>query len=155
MRNISELEVKTLFIALLVGVAHVVSGVVVFVMPGAALVAPVAPLVDITAFFGIYGSGIVGLVLFVAGVMAIIGSTFSFARHVHVSLFVPQQILLLLQIYSISWALIEGRYPDGYVPTDGAWFIISDQIWAWILAVSHSIWLAAFIYGGARGGDRH
>ena len=152
-RTITELEIKTLLIALLVGIAHLVSGILVFVHPTAALATPTAMLTAIANSLDMFGTGAIGLVLIVAGAMAIIGSTFSFARHVHVTLFVPQEILLLLQLYSISVSLIVGQYPDGYVPPDGAWFILTDQIWAFILAVSHSVWLSVFIFGGARRGE--
>lgn len=149
MRHISGLEIKTLFIAFLVGIAHVISGVMVLVAPDAVFATPLASLYDIAKAMG-FGYIFCGWLLVVAGAMAILGSSFIFKRHVHVSLFILQEALLLLQIWSISWALVEGRYPDGYTPVDGAWFILSDQIWAWILAVSHSIWLAAFIFRGVR-----
>jgi hypothetical protein len=152
-RTVSQLEVKTLFIALLVGVAHLVSGILVFHKPEAAFAAPTAMLQVIAEWLGIFGSGAVGATLIVAGALAIIGSTASFSRRVHVWLFIPQEALLLLQLYSISMALIMGAYPDGYIPPEGAWFILTDQIWAFIFAVSHSLWLAVFIFGGARGGD--
>lgn len=71
------------------------------------------------------------------------------SRRIRAFLFAPQELLLLIQIWSISVALISGHYPDGYVPLGGAWFILADQVWAWVLAVSHSAWLAAFMYGGA------
>jgi hypothetical protein len=73
-------------------------------------------------------------------------------RKVHALLFLPQQVLLLATIWTITIALIEGKYPDGYIPQGGAWFILTDQIWTWLMAVSHSIWLAAFLYGGTVSG---
>jgi hypothetical protein len=66
------------------------------------------------------------------------------------TMFAPQQVLLILQIVAISFALIFGEYPDGYRPVGGAWFILADQVWAFLLAVSHSLWLAALLYGGGR-----
>jgi hypothetical protein len=152
-RSISQLEVKTLFIALLVGVAHLVSGILVFVRPEAASATPTSVLLTIAESLGIFGTGAIGATLVIAGALAIIGSTASFSRRVHVWLFIPQEALLLLQLYSISMALISGSYPDGYIPPEGAWFILTDQIWAFIFAISHSLWLAVFIFGGGRGGD--
>jgi hypothetical protein len=152
-RVVSQLEVKILFLALLVGIAHLVSGILVFYRPEAATATPTSMLVTIAESFNIFGTGVIGAVLVIAGMLAIIGSTASFSRHVHVWLFIPQEALLLLQLYSISMALIMGAYPDGYIPPEGAWFILTDQIWAFIFAVSHSLWLAVFIFGGARGGD--
>jgi hypothetical protein len=147
-----DLETKTLFIALLVGIAHIVCGIMVFIVPNAAFAAPISALVDISMYFGVFGTGVIGATIFIAGVMAVVGSTASFSMRVHVGLFIPQQILLMLQLYSISAALVSGHYPDGYVPVNGAWFILTDQIWAWILAVSHSCWLAALILRGEQGG---
>jgi hypothetical protein len=152
-RVVSQLEVKILFLALLVGMAHLGSGLLVFYKPEAALATPTSILVTIAQSLNIFGTGIIGATLIIAGALAIIGSTASFSHRVHVWLFVPQEVLLLLQLYSISMALHMGAYPDGYTPPDGAWFILTDQIWAFILAISHSLWLAVFIFGGARGGD--
>ena len=143
-----SLETKTLFVGLLVGIAHFISGIAVLASPDAINVTPLAALHHLSLWLG-YTSGFVAAVLLLAGFMAIVGSRLQAApKSVHGILFIPQQVLLLLQIYTITVALITGVYPDGYIPQGGAWFILSDQIWAWVLAVSHSIWLAAFLYGG-------
>jgi hypothetical protein len=143
-----DLEAKTLFVATLVGVAHIISGVAVFMTPEAVNVTPLATLHLVAQYLG-YTNGFAGAVLMGAGMMAVIGGNlrYDFHRWVYGTLFLPQQVLLLLQVYSICTALGVGQYPDGYLPTGGAWFILTDQIWAWILAVCHSIWLTAFIYG--------
>lgn len=149
------LEAKTLFVAMLVGLAHIISGIAIIVSPYSVNVTPLASLDIVASSLG-YGSGFVGMTLVGAGFMAVIGGNLDLAlpRWVHAALFIPQEILLLLQLGSISVALVQGTYPDGYVPQGGPWFILTDQIWAWVLAVSHSIWLAAYIWGGPTRGDR-
>lgn len=145
-------ESKTLFIAMLVGLAHMICGIAVIAHPSALNVTPLAALVSISKILGSTGGGLVGAVMFMAGVMAVIGGNLKLAFHrpAHVALFFPQQALLLLQIYSITVALITGVYPDGYTPQGGAFFILSDQIWAFILACTHSVWLAAMLYFGGK-----
>jgi hypothetical protein len=143
-----HLEAKTLFIAMLVGVAHIVSGISVLVSPSVWSVTPLSALPYIVSLAG-YGQGMAGTILIGAGLMAVIGSNLSLAmpRTTHGFLFIPQEILLLLQLWAIVMAMMAGQYPDGYLPTGGSWFILTDQIWAFILAVTHSLWLAAFLYG--------
>lgn len=145
-------ESKTLFIATLVGLAHIVCGIAVIVSPEALNVTPLATLVHIAEHLNYIKGGFVGAVMFMAGVMAVMGGSLhlAFPRPVHMALFFPQQLLLLLQLYSITVALITGVYPDGYIPQGGAFFILSDQIWAFILACTHSVWLAAMLYFGGK-----
>jgi hypothetical protein len=144
----SDLERKTLFVALLVGLAHLVSGIAVLYQPSALNVTPLASLHDLSQAIG-YSGGFAGAFLVGAGLMAIIGSGMrAMPRGLHGALFLPQQALLLLQIWTITWALIEGKYPDGYIPVGGSFFILADQAWAWALASAHSVFLAAFIGGG-------
>jgi hypothetical protein len=148
------IETKILFAGLLVGIAHIVSGVAVLVTVDALSVTPLASLVHLAAYLNYTKGGFVAAVLIGTGVMAVIGSQLNLAlpRHVHALMFLPQQVLLMLTIWTITIALIEGKYPDGYVPQGGAWFILTDQIWTWLLAMSHSIWLTAFLYGGTVSG---
>lgn len=151
--KIEAIELKTVFIGLLVGLAHIASGIAVFIDPHVMLTAPLASIHHIANMFH-FSNGFGAAILIGAGAMAVIGASYSFIipRTLRSILFAPQQILLLLQIWSISTALVTGTYPDGYSPVGGGWFILGDQIWAWILAVSHSIWLAAFIYRSAANG---
>ena len=146
-------ESKTLFVGLLVGLAHIASGFAVFVNHGAAKVVALAGLNEVMGWLG-FGVPAVGLVLVGAGLLGVIGagSVFAAAGIGRVLLFVPQEILLLLQIWSISWCLTSGQYPDGYIPTGAAWFILADQVWAWVLSISHSLWLAALLYGRSTSG---
>jgi hypothetical protein len=149
----ANLVTKTLFVGLMVGLAHFISGIAVLASPEAVNVTPLAALHHTAEWMGYSKGGFVAATLLLAGLMAIVGANLNAAPTVlHGALFLPQQVLLLLQIYTITTALITGVYPDGYIPQGGAWFILSDQIWAWVLAVSHSIWLAAFLYGGRLSG---
>lgn len=144
-----QVEVKILFVALLIGLAHVMSGIAVFITPEAMRVTPLASLSHIADSLGYLKGGFVAATLIGAGLMAIIGANIRSANRLwHALLFAPQQALLMLQLYTITIALAEGKYPDGYIPLGGAWFILADQSWAFLMAVSHSIWLTAFLYGG-------
>jgi hypothetical protein len=146
------LEAKTLFVAMLVGLAHIVSGIAVLAAPAAMEVTHLSMITYLISLVG-WGGGAVGSILIFAGFMAVVGaSIIALPRVAHGLLFLPQQILLLVQIWSIAIALNAGQYPDGYHPEGGAWFILTDQIWAFILAVTHSFWLAAFLYGGRTDG---
>jgi hypothetical protein len=144
---------KTLFVALLVGVAHVISGIAVLVNPDSLSVTPLSALHWATQAGGYSHVG-AGTFLILAGLLAIVAASHGMmwaSRAIVAAMFAPQELLLLLQIYAICTALATGVYPDGYKPTGGAWFILTDQIWAWVLAVSHSLWLAAYLYGGRNG----
>jgi hypothetical protein len=139
---------------LLVGIAHLVSGIAVLVTPEVLRVTPLASLARFADYIGYHSGGFAAAALIGAGLMAIIGANLRCApRFAHGFLFLPQQVLLLLQVWTITAALIEGHFPDGYIPVGGAWFILTDQIWAWLLAVTHSIWLTAFLYGGRTSGN--
>jgi hypothetical protein len=135
--------VKTLAVTTLVGIAHIICGIAVLVDPVALNVTPLASLTYLD------NSVLSGWLLIVVGVMAVHACNMAFAMNVLMLL--PQQMLLFLQVWSISTVLITGQYPDGYLPSGGSWFILTDQIWPWLLTVSHSGWLAAFIYQGVRG----
>jgi hypothetical protein len=152
-----QLETKVLFVALLVGLAHIVSGVAVLVDGAALRVAPLESLQQLAMFLGFGGQGeFSGPFLIIAGIMAVVGSSrgVNTPKVEKAILFAPQQFLLFLQLISISVALATGKYPDGYAPTGRAWFILADQSWAFILAMAHLIWVSAYIYRGARSGNR-
>jgi hypothetical protein len=136
--------VKTLAVTTLVGIAHIICGIAVLVDPVALNVTPLAALANMD------NPLLAGVMLIVVGILAVLACNMAFAMNVLMLL--PQQALLILQIWSISAVLITGQYPDGYLPSGGSWFILTDQIWPWLLTVSHSGWLAAFIYQGVRGG---
>jgi hypothetical protein len=148
-----SLQDKTLFVAWLVGIAHIVCGAGVLAAPGAIEVTALASLHDVGAWLGL-SPWPLGWFLVIAGVLAVYGSTSRIMhRSAHFAIFIPQQFLLVLMIWSITVALVTGRYPDGYIPPDGGYFISTDQAFAWILGVSHSLFLAAYLYGGGRSGS--
>jgi hypothetical protein len=149
------IEGKTLFVAWMVGLAHIACGFGVLNSPAALQVTALASLHYISSYLSL-SSTVIGWGLLLAGVMAVIGSmtTSNLPRSVHLVLFAPQQFLLLLMVWTITEAILVGRYPDGYIPPDGGWFVQTDQIFALILGTSHSAWLAAYLYvGGVRGGN--
>jgi hypothetical protein len=151
-----RVETKTLFVGLLVGLAHILSGISVMVTPLALHVTPLAGLDQFADYMGYTKGGFVAATLIGAGLMAVIAANLKDIPRVwHALAFFPQQALLLLQIYTITVALIEGKFPDGYIPQGGAFFVMADQIWAFLLAASHSIWLAAFLYGGKLRSGNH
>jgi hypothetical protein len=141
-------EVKTLTVTTLVGMAHIICGIAVVFTPGALQVTPLVGLYDILIWAG-YAPKLGAFILILVGLMAVYAANAKFAMRV--TLLIPQQLLLFMQIWSISTVLVTGVYPDGYMPTGGSWFILTDQIWPWLLTASHSAWLAAFIYQGVRG----
>jgi hypothetical protein len=139
---------KTLTVATLVGIAHIVCGIAAIYQPGTLVVTQLNGIHEIITSFG-YPPVFGGYTLLIVGIMAVYAGRADFAESV--ALLLPQQFLLCLQIWSITVVLSTGQYPDGHVPAGGPWFILTDQIWAWILTVSHSVWLAAYIYQGLRG----
>lgn len=151
--DLSSSVTKTYFVGLLVGIAHVALGLCVLANPLALDVTALAALHDLIVWFHISPMWCAGVLLF-AGIAAVLGASdwLWFTHKTRLWLFAPQQFLLLTQLWSIGAALVAGRYPDGYMPIGGAWFILGDQIQAWILAVSHSVWMAAILYGRPRSG---
>ena len=144
---ISDSNSKTIAVTTIVGIAHIICGIAAIYVPDVLDVSPMAGLHDLIALAG-WPSYAGGLVLLIVGSLAVFASGMRFVWHV--TLLMPQQFLLTLQVWSISVALVTGVYPDGYVPIGGPWFILTDQIWAWMLTVSHSVWLTAYIYQGLR-----
>lgn len=139
---------KTLTLATLVGIAHIVCGIAAIYQPGTLVVTQLNGLHEIVASLGLpVTTG--GYLLLLVGGLAVLAGRAEFA--LRVTLLLPQQFLLCLQIWSITMVLMLGQYPDGHIPAGGPWFILTDQIWAWILTVSHSAWLANYIYQGLRG----
>lgn len=145
------LETKTLFVGLLVGLAHIASGLAVFIAPSAMAVTPLEAIRAVANYMG-YTNGFAGSILFGVGTMAVIAATQTCSLRTRAIMFAPQQLLLVLQIIAISFALITGEYPDGYKPVGGAWFILADQVWAFLLAISHTLWLTVLLYGGGESG---
>jgi hypothetical protein len=141
---------KTLTVATIVGLAHIVCGIAAIYQPGTLVVTQLNGLSDMVAYLG-YQSAVGGYILLFVGALAIYAMRTQFA--LKVTLLLPQQFLLCLQMWSISVVLATGVYPDGHIPLGGPWFILTDQIWAWLLTCSHSVFLAKYIYQGMRGND--
>ncbi len=139
-------EDRTLSIATWVGIAHIISGVAIYFKPVALKVTPLHFLYDISLFFGM-SSQMVAFILIFAGALAIVGSRYGLFLHhrIHILTFLPQQLLLMLQVFAITTVIANGEYPDGYVPMGKGWFILADQIWPWALSISHTLWLGALI----------
>jgi hypothetical protein len=138
-------EDRTLAITTLVGIAHIICGIAVLVQPLALDVTPLSTLEHITR-----DARDAGLLLIGVGALAIMARGLKL-KHC-VLMLMPQQILLLFQLWSISEVLITGTYPDGYKPVGGAWFTLADQSWTWLLTISHTAYLAGLIIRGVRGG---
>jgi hypothetical protein len=136
---------KTLAVTTLVGVAHIVCGVAVLAQPLALDVTPLSTLEHLVTHAWEAGVLLVGV-----GVLAILARGMELKTCVFMLL--PQQVLLLFQLWSISEVLITGTYPDGYAPVGGAWFTLADQSWTWLLTIAHTAYLAGLIYRGVRGG---
>lgn len=146
-----EIASRTYFVGLLVGLAHIASGIAVLIAPGALLATPMDFIGTISNYLG-FKNGFPGALLLCIGTVAVVAATHPMSMRTRAIMFAPQQALLLLQIIAISIALVYGEYPDGYQPVGRAWFILADQVWAFLLAISHSIWLAALLYGGGERG---
>lgn len=123
------------------------AGTAAFFAPESLFATPLATFGHLCLWLGL-PTEIAGGVLIGAGLAALMAASSSFitTHTTNLVLLAPQQFLLCAQLVSISFALATGRYPDGYAPSGGAWFILSDQIWAWILALTHSVYLATMVW---------
>ena len=125
-------------VAAWIGAAHIVSGICILVEPNAILVSAFAGLKWITALYA-PGTYISGTALIMIGIMAIAGGSQHFHLPVNerLGLIGPQVVLLVFTLSSIAVALIEGKYPDGYVPIGGTAFITADQSITAIISMFH------------------
>jgi hypothetical protein len=135
---------RTLAVTTLVGIAHILCGIAVLAQPLALDVTPLSTLEHIVA-----RPRDAGLLLLGVGILAIFARGMSLKTCVLMLL--PQQVLLLFQLWSISEVLVTGTYPDGYAPIGGAWFTLADQAWTWLLTVAHTAYLLGLIIRGVRG----
>jgi hypothetical protein len=121
-----------------IGAAHVFGGIAVIGAPQAALVSAMAgPMMT-----GI-NPGLLAIILVTVGVLAILSRVSTASSTVKLALTVPQQTLLLIQLYGVVIAIWVGGYPDGYVPVPGnwaasAWFIFGDQAALIAMCLSHT-----------------
>jgi hypothetical protein len=59
-------------------------------------------------------------------------------RSFFMAMVAPQQALLLSHLVSVMFAVITGRYPDGYAPAGGSFFIFADQSWLLMIVIFHT-----------------
>jgi hypothetical protein len=122
----------------IIGAAHVIGGVAVMGAPAAAKVSGLAgPMMA-----GI-GAELLAVTLVSVGTAAIISRVSVVSPNVRLALTIPQQILLLIQLYGVMIAIWAGGYPDGYIPVPNdwaasAWFIFGDQAALVAMCLSHT-----------------
>jgi hypothetical protein len=121
----------------LIGIIHVLCGAAMIFEPTAAYIT------------GVYGFGFMdpllkGLLLIFVGALAVIARTGLVERKYEKAWIIPQQLILVWQLYGIAFAVWGGVYPNGHEPVAGSYwgsmiFIISDQM-PWImLCLSHTV----------------
>jgi hypothetical protein len=120
--------------ALLFGAVHFVCGALVVFEPAVIRTSALA------SFWWLFGDATTsaGTILMLVGAMAILGSRSGYGCSARLLLIGPQQIVLAMQIFSISAALLARRFPDGYVPEGGGLFILADQLLFWALCAAHT-----------------
>lgn len=128
---------RPLFIfALLIGVVMVFCGVAVVQTPEAAKVSALAGLVRLTPHD--IDTDMLGMVLISCGSLAVLSASLcTVMLAVRILLLIPMQIVIVVQQWSIGFAILTGTYPDGYVPMGGrcsmlfnigSCFIFTDQL---------------------------
>lgn len=131
-------DLTLLPVALLVAIAHTVTGMVI-IIAGVNALLYTTPLSTISLVFEYDAPTISGALIF-AGTLAIVPFFLpNMGKMLIVSLLMPQQVLLVMHLISIIMAIMLGHYPDGYVPKSGGWFISVDQIWLTSIVVWHTI----------------
>jgi hypothetical protein len=121
----------------LIGIIHVICGVTMIFVPNAGYIT------------GVYGFGLMdsfskGVMLIFVGGLAVIARTGLVERKYEKACIIPQQLILVWQLYGIAFAVWGGVYPNGHEPVAGSYwasviFILSDQM-PWImLCLSHTV----------------
>lgn len=115
----------------MIGWAHIFWG---YVLLGYPSVMKVTPLYYLSWIFGEHNL-IAGVLLVSVGIMAVFSSIKG-----NIFLVWPQQVLLSIQLISITLVIASGHYPDQYVPAkDGRVFIFVDQLPAIGQSLSHTV----------------
>lgn len=118
-----------------IGAAMVTQGVCILNAPSAKLVSQLACLSWALSFVS-PSSDLCAWSLITFGVMAIVaGNASMLDTEIRLWLLLPQQIVLGFIALSIADAIIDGKFPDGYVPVGGSSFILADQPIAWVICV--------------------
>jgi hypothetical protein len=121
-----------------IGAAHVFGGLAVIGAPEAAKESAMAgPMMT-----GM-NAGLLAIILVSVGVAAIASRVSTMTSRARLALTIPQQAILLIQLYGVIVAIWLGGYPDGYVPVPGnwaasAWFIFGDQAALVAMCLSHT-----------------
>jgi hypothetical protein len=125
-----------------IGAAHVFGGLAVIGAPQAALVSAMAgPMMTGIPFW------LLALILVNVGGAAIYSRVSTVSHGVRLALTIPQQVILLIQLYGVIIAIWVGGYPDGYIPVPNnwaasAWFIFGDQAALIAMCLSHTFEVA-------------
>lgn len=145
-RHFTPSAMKTLwFMVVGVGIIHVLVGLLVIAAPEALMVSSLAGLNRIAP---VHDIPLAGIILCVIGFLAILAAAIpKITLPLRLAMVVPQQMVLLLQLWSVVITINTGSYPDGYTPLGGQcsflfdWgscFIFADQI-AWLfLGLAHT-----------------
>jgi hypothetical protein len=138
----------------IIGLAHIVCGVLVWNEPLVARVTPLSLLGHLCEPFQPFGTehALVG-VLLTAGTLAVLAPLAAQHSRARFWMLVPQQAVLILQLISINISVWNGIYPDLYKPGGGWKFILTDQIWAMGLSSTYIIIAVWLLIGKLRGGD--
>jgi hypothetical protein len=121
-----------------IGAAHVFGGIAVIGAPQAALVSAMAgPMMTGMPAW------LLALILVNVGGAAIYSRVSTVSHGVKLALTIPQQVILLIQLYGVIIAIWAGGYPDGYIPVPNnwaasAWFIFGDQAALIAMCLSHT-----------------
>lgn len=83
-----------------------------------------------------YGNYVLGGIFLGAGGMAMLSFAVQKGKDV---LIIPQFILFAASGLTVVYSALLGRYPDGYVPKGGGWFILLDQLPMLFFAVGHTV----------------
>ena len=132
-------------IIVIVGWIHMIVGLAVVLDPGALLVSSLAGLSRL-APVPTESAQVFGVALFIFGLLAYVSTKVSATLVAKFCMIMPQQLVLCVQVVSITSTIMLGIYPDGYAPKGaclvfeaGSCFILADQA-AWlILGILHTI----------------
>ena len=117
----------------MIGSAHIIYGISIYISPGIALITSLSELWYLTG-------GAAWLILFITGLLAVASYSLSNVP-VRILLIVPQQTVVTIQFSSLIFTLATGHYPDGYTPkaTWPALFILNDQLCSLFAWIAHSL----------------
>jgi hypothetical protein len=121
----------------LIGIIHVLCGITMILEPEASLITGVYG-------FGLMGPFAKGVILILVGGLAIAARVGMCPRDLENAFIVPQQLVLVWQLYGILFAVWGGVYPNGHEPIAGSYwgsmvFILSDQMPWVMLCLSHTV----------------